>query len=86
MMKLFKNYYHPTPKRWKKIGDALLAVAAALGGGGLIAFDKLEQIFTDHELKVIIGIILVTGIVGKFLTNFFCNVSTKPSPEKSPKD
>ena len=85
MMKLFKNYYHPTPKRWKKIGDALLAVAAALGGGGLIAFDKLEQIFTDHELKVIICIILFTCIVGKFLTNFFTDETIKPTPDEEPK-
>jgi hypothetical protein len=69
-MKL-ESYYRPTPKRWRKIGDALLASAALIGGGGLIAFDELKQIFSSHELKIIIGSIIILGIAGKFLTNFF---------------
>lgn len=72
MQKKIKEYYtKPTDKKWRKIGDALLACAALIGGGGLIAFDELRLIFTDLELKIIIGIVLLTGIVGKFLTNFF---------------
>lgn len=72
MQKKIKEYYtKPTDKKWRKIGDALLACAALIGGGGLIAFDELRLVFTDLELKIIIGIVIVIGIAGKFLTNFF---------------
>ena len=67
----FKNYYLPTPKKWRKIGDAFLAVGVFVTAGGLIEFDKLSQIFNTKELKIIIGIAFVLGVFGKFLTNFF---------------
>jgi hypothetical protein len=75
-MKVFRQYYLPTPAKWRKIGDALLAAAGLIGGGGLLAFDQLKEIFDARELKLIIGGVLVLGIAGKFLTNFF-------GPEKS---
>jgi NAD(P)H-dependent FMN reductase len=68
---MMNNYYKPTPKKWRKFGDALLASAAVVGGGGLMAFDQLKEVFTSQELKVIIGATLFIGIAGKFLTNFF---------------
>lgn len=71
MKKLIKNYYKPTPKKWRKIGDALLASATLVCGGGLLEFDKLKEVFSDHELKLIIGISFIIGVVGKFLTNLF---------------
>lgn len=68
----FKNYYEkPTQKKWRKIGDSLLACAALIGGGGLVAYDELKEIFSSQELKVIIAIVFVVGISGKFLTNYF---------------
>ena len=70
-MKLMKNYYKPTPTKWRRIGDSLLACAAVVGGGGLMAYDQLKEVYSPHELKVIIGAVLVVGILGKFLTNFF---------------
>lgn len=72
-----KNYYKPTPTKWRKIGDSLLAVAALFGGGGLIAFDQLKEVYSEHELKVMIGSAIVLGVVGKFLTNFFTNEKSK---------
>jgi len=54
-----------------------LAVAGLFGAGGLIAFDQLKQIYTDHELKVMIGSALLIGIIGKFLTNFFTDEKAK---------
>lgn len=72
-----KNYYKPTPTKWRKIGDSLLAVAALFGGGGLIAFDQLKEVYSEHELKVMIGSAIVVGVVGKFLTNFFTNEKSK---------
>jgi hypothetical protein len=70
-MKLLKQYYLPTPAKWRRIGDALLASAGVVGGGGLLAFDELKEIFDAHELKLIIGGVLILGISGKFITNFF---------------
>ena len=70
-MKTLKNYYKPTPKKWRKLGDALLACAGLIGGGGILAYDQLKDLYTPKELKMFIGIALVVGIVGKFITNFF---------------
>ena len=69
-MKL-KNYYRPTPKKWRQIGDAILYGCGAIGAGGLMAFDELKQVFSQTELKWIIGLTLALGFLGKFLTNFF---------------
>ena len=66
-----KHYYHPTPKFWRKLGDAILYGCGSIGATGLIAFDELKELFAEHELKVIIGAVLILGFVGKFLTNFF---------------
>ena len=70
-MKLFRQYYLPTPAKWRKFWDALLAAAGLVGGGGLLAFNQLQEVFSAHELKLIIGGVLIVGIAGKFLTNFF---------------
>ncbi len=66
-----KHYYHPTPKFWRKLGDAILYGCGSIGATGLIAFDELQTIFTASELKIIIGAVLILGFAGKFLTNFF---------------
>ena len=75
-MKL-KGYWAPTPKKWRKLGDALLAVATIIAVGGLWQFDNLKEIFTAGEIKTMIVSSIVTGAVGKFLTNFF----TEEPPE-----
>lgn len=66
-----KNYYKPTPKKWRKLGDAILYGCGSIGATGLITFDQLKEIFAAHELKIIIGAVLILGFIGKFLTNFF---------------
>jgi hypothetical protein len=54
-----KNYWHPTPKKWRRLGDALLGVA-------------LMGIPADLAGYKWVGITMfIIGIVGKFLTNFF---------------
>lgn len=68
---LMCNYWKPTPKKWRKIGDALLAVSTVLSIGGLWQFDNLKDVFTSNELKVMIVLSIVLGVIGKFLTNFF---------------
>jgi hypothetical protein len=59
--KMKKNYWHPTPKKWRKLGDALLGVA-------------LMGVPADLAGYKWVGITMfIVGIVGKFLTNFFTN-------------
>ena len=69
-MKL-SNYYKPTPKKWRKIGDTILAVGTFVTAGSLVQYDQLKEIFTPQEVKVIIASAFVLGVSGKFLTNFF---------------
>ena len=71
MKKFMKRYWTPTPKKWRRIGDSLLAVSTVLAIGGLWQFDNLKDVFTPNELKVMIVLSIVLGVVGKFLTNFF---------------
>lgn len=71
LSKLRRNYWKPTPKKWRKIGDTLLALASVLAIGGLWQFDNLKDIFTAFEIKVMIVVSIALGAIGKFLTNFF---------------
>ena len=66
-----KNYWKPTPKKWRRLGDSLLAVATVIAIGGIWQYDSLKEIFTPSELKAMIITSIVLGVVGKFLTNFF---------------
>jgi hypothetical protein len=68
---LMCNYWKPTPKKWRKLGDSLLSVSTVLSIGGLWQFDNLKDVFTSNELKVMIVLSIFLGIIGKFLTNFF---------------
>lgn len=79
-MKVFKHYYAPTPKKWRRIGDAILAVGTFVTAGGLIGFDELEKIYSAKELKIIIGVAFLLGVAGKFLTNFFKEDSQDVKP------
>jgi hypothetical protein len=65
------KYWAPTPKKWRKIGDALLAAATVVALGGIWQFDTLKEIFTSGEIKTMIISSIVLGVIGKFLTNFF---------------
>jgi len=58
-MKL-KNFYSPTPAKWRKLGDTLLGVSTTITGYSLYV-----------DLKWVAGVALVLGVLGKFLTNFF---------------
>jgi len=75
--KIQRNYWKPTPKKWRKIGDTLLALSSVLAIGGLWQFDNLKDIFTPFEIKGMILSSIVFGVVGKFLTNFFKEESAK---------
>lgn len=56
------SYYKPTPKKWRKLGDSLLAVSLF---AATYAWSK------DKETVMMISFII--GAIGKFLTNFFTN-------------
>jgi len=58
--KMLKNYYKPTPTKWRKLGDALLAVSTTITGFAMYQ--------STHWVAIIA---LITGVIGKFLTNFF---------------
>jgi len=54
------NYWQPTPKKWRKLGDSLLAAGTAVTGWAIM-----------DEHKSIAVAALVATVAGKFLTNFF---------------
>ena len=68
---MMKHYWSPTPKKWRKLGDSLLAVATVIAVGGIWQWDTLKELFTVVELRAMIGASIALGVVGKFLTNFF---------------
>jgi hypothetical protein len=74
---LKQKYWTPTPKKWRKIGDAFLAVSSVLAIGGLWQFDNLKDIFTAFEIKAMIITSVSLGAIGKFLTNFFIEDDTE---------
>jgi hypothetical protein len=60
-IKIKSAYYAPTPKKWRKLGDALLAIGTTLTGYAIADdWDKGLQISS-----------LILTVFGKFLTNFF---------------
>ena len=77
LKKLTSSYWKPTPKKWRRIGDSLLAVASVMAIGGLWQFDNLKDIFTPFEIKLMIVSSIVLGVVGKFLTIFFKEETTE---------
>lgn len=54
------RYYRPTPVKWRKLGDALLAASTTIA-----AFAIAE------EVEWLAYVALFTGVIGKFLTNLF---------------
>jgi len=55
-----KNYWDPTPKLYRAIGDALLSIMSAASAYNIIMEDKYLALFC-----------MLCGVAGKFLTNFF---------------
>jgi hypothetical protein len=75
---MMKHYWKPTPKKWRRLGDSLLAVATIIAVGGIWQYDSLKEIFTPQELKIMIISSIAFGVVGKFLTNFFKEDEKEP--------
>jgi hypothetical protein len=55
-----KSYYQPTPKKMRKIGDALLGASQFMTGYSIV-MDEKYLAFTC----------IAIGTIGKFMTNFF---------------
>lgn len=55
-----KNYFEPTPKRFRILGDSLASASV---------FVSTYSIMND--MKTLGVIVLVSGWLGKFITNFF---------------
>ena len=54
------KYYTPTPKKWRKLGDALLAVSTTITTYAIV-----------EDMKWVALTAVLLGAVGKFLSNFF---------------
>lgn len=61
MKKLQELYASPTPKKWRKLGDALLAISTMI----------TTYAIADDWSKYAQLSALILGVIGKFLTNFF---------------
>jgi len=59
-MEFIQKYGKPTPKRFRKLGDALLSVGTSITGFAIY-----------EEMKWVALTALSITVVGKFLTNFF---------------
>jgi hypothetical protein len=55
-----KSYWAPTPKKLRKLGDALL---------GVFTITSMSSMITDHKSLAVTSLII--GVLGKVLTNFF---------------
>lgn len=75
---MMKHYWKPTPKKWRRLGDSLLAVATVIAIGGIWQYDSLKEIFSTQEIKGMISTSIILGVVGKFLTNFFKDDNSTP--------
>jgi hypothetical protein len=58
-----ENYFKPTPKKWRKIGDTIL-----LGSTSLSAIMMGSPFAENHKSWIIFGL-NIFGVVGKLLTN-----------------
>ena len=64
--KMINNFNMPTPKKWKRLGDALLGVSTMITGMAIVG-----------DMKYVAEIALTTGVLGKFLTDFFVEEEPK---------
>jgi hypothetical protein len=62
---MINNYYKPTPKKWRKIGDAILFLSASIS-----AFIPTSPLDEGSKLWAMFGL-NIFGIIGKTATNFF---------------
>lgn len=61
-----KAYWEPTPKKFRKIGDALL---------GAFSITSISSIVAESKKLAIASLML--GVMGKVFTNFFVEEKTE---------
>lgn len=66
---MLNNYYKSTPKKWRIVGDSLLAISMFITENALSALQSGQA--DSSEVLWIARIAIGIGVVGKFLTNFF---------------
>jgi hypothetical protein len=71
MKNLLDRFWKPTPKKMRKIGYSILAGCTMLSITGTIAIDELMKVFTPIEIKIIIGLPMAIGFIGKVITSFY---------------
>lgn len=59
------NYWHPTPKFWRKVGDSILLATVAIEGL------TTQLPISEDSMKWSLFFIGVVGVAGKFITNLF---------------
>lgn len=64
-MSISKRYWHPTPKKWRQIGDAIL-----IGSTSLSAMMMGAPLSEKAITWTIFGL-NVFGVFGKIITNLF---------------
>ncbi len=68
----WKSYWEPTPKLFRAVGDTLLSVTGLVTGIG---------IYSDNKTLAMVS--LISGIVGKFITNL-ATVAEEPCNDNPP--
>lgn len=68
---LTRRFWLPTPRKIRKLGYAILAGCTLISSGGLFMMEQLQAIFTQFELKIIIGIVMILGFISKVITSLF---------------
>jgi len=70
MKTLLSKYYMPTPKKWRKIGDAILIVGTIISTTILAEYEKAKELFEMTDLKGLVTISIICTVLGKIVTNF----------------
>jgi len=65
-----KGYFSPTPKRFRVLGDSLASASVFVSGYAIV-----------NDMKGIAIFVLVSGWLGKFITNFFTDEKSKDEQE-----
>jgi hypothetical protein len=70
MKNLIKNYYKPTPAKWRKIGDSILVIGTIISTTCLVEYEKAKELIGDVDLKCFLLVSIVCTTLGKVITNF----------------
>lgn len=61
-----KDYFSPTPKRLRILGDSLASASVFAGTFAIM-----------NDMKMVAVYVIISGWTGKFLTNFFTEMDSK---------